>query len=55
MLGLGEAVPCEQQFFDTLPIAAPLLDFVEVGPVGVERVVGFFSGPVVGGHLGKLC
>jgi hypothetical protein len=32
------------------PIAALLLHFVEVAPVGVERVVGFFVGPVVG-HL----
>jgi hypothetical protein len=37
-LGLGEAVSCEQQFFDTLPIPAPLLHFVEVAPVGVEGV-----------------
>ena len=34
------------------PIPAPLLDLVEVAPVGVERVVGFFGGPVVG-HDGK--
>jgi hypothetical protein len=25
----------------------PLLDLVELAPVGVERVVGFFVGPVV--------
>ena len=41
----------EQHFADPLPIPAPLLDLPEVAPVGVERVVGFFVGPVVGGHL----
>ena len=35
------------------PIPAPLLDLVEVAPVGVERVVGFFVGPVVVGHHGS--
>jgi hypothetical protein len=28
-------------------LIAPLLDLVEVAPVGVERIVGFFVGPVV--------
>jgi hypothetical protein len=32
-LGLGKAVPGEQQFFDAKPIPAPLLDLVEVAPV----------------------
>ena len=41
-LGFGEAVSSEQQFLNPLPIPAPLLDLVEVAPVGVERVVGFF-------------
>ena len=30
------------------PIPAPLLDLVEVAPVGLERVVGFFVRAVVG-------
>jgi hypothetical protein len=47
-LRLGEAVSRKQQFFDALPIPAPFLHFVEVAPVGVERIVGFFVGPVVG-------
>jgi hypothetical protein len=34
--------------FSTLSIPAPLLNLVEVALVGVERVVGFFVGPVVG-------
>jgi hypothetical protein len=29
---------------------APLLDLIEVAVVGVEWVVGFFVGLVVGGH-----
>ena len=32
----------------------PLLDLVEVSPVGEAGVVGFFGGPVVGGHLGGV-
>jgi hypothetical protein len=48
MLGLTEAIPSEQQFLNALPIPAPLLHFVEVAPVRIERVVGFFVGPVVG-------
>ena len=32
----------EQQFDDTLHVFAPLLGLVEVAPVGVDRVVGFF-------------
>src|SRR5262249_52423835 len=47
-LGLGEAVASKQQFFNALPIPAPLLNFVEVAPVGEAGVVGFFGGPVVG-------
>jgi hypothetical protein len=47
-LSLSEAVPRKQQLGDPLPIPAPLLDLLEVAPVGVERVVGFFVGPVVG-------
>jgi hypothetical protein len=46
-LGLGEAVPGEQQFLHPLPIPAPLLNLIEVAPVGVERVVCSFMGPVV--------
>jgi hypothetical protein len=33
-LGLGEAVSREQQFLNSLPIRPPLLDLVEVAPVG---------------------
>ena len=33
------------------PIAALLLHFVEVAPVGIERVVGFFVETRVVGHL----
>jgi hypothetical protein len=36
---------CFPSFLDPLPIPAPLLD---LAPIGVERVVGFFVGPVVG-------
>jgi hypothetical protein len=50
-LRLGEAVSRKQQFFDTWPIPAPFLLFLEVAPVGVERIVGFFVGPVVGHPL----
>ena len=47
---LVQAVPSEQQFLNPLPIPAPLLNLVEVAPVGIERVVGFFVGPVEVGH-----
>jgi hypothetical protein len=43
-LSFSEAVSREQQFFDTLPIPARLLDLVEVAPVGVAGIVGFFGG-----------
>ena len=52
-LGLGEAVSCEQLFFNARPIPAPLLNLVEVASVGVERVVGFFVRPAVVGHLSQ--
>ena len=60
-LGLGKAVPGEQQFFDALSIPASPLDLEEVAPVGVERVVGFFVGPrdrhprlkLIIGHMGE--
>jgi hypothetical protein len=39
-LGLGETVSSKQHFLNALPVPAPLLDLVEVAPVGVERVVG---------------
>jgi len=29
-------IPSKQQFLDALPIPAPLLDLVEVAPVGVK-------------------
>jgi hypothetical protein len=43
--------------FSPSALAAPsrcaLLHLVEVAPVGVERVIGFFGGPIVGGHLNQ--
>jgi hypothetical protein len=44
---LSEAIPSERHFLNPLPILAPFLDLVEVAMVGLERVVGFFVGPVV--------
>jgi hypothetical protein len=41
-LRLSETVSSEQHILNALPIPAPLLDLVEVAPVGIERVVGFF-------------
>src|SRR5262249_7755502 len=46
-LRVSRAVPRKQQLGDPLPIPAPLLNLIEVAPVGVERVVGFFVGPVI--------
>ena len=40
-LGLGEAVPSEQQFLDPLTVFAPLLNLVEASPVGIEWIVEF--------------
>jgi hypothetical protein len=37
-----------QGLYFGIPIPAPLLYLVEVGSVGIERVVGFFVGAVVG-------
>jgi len=50
-LSLTEAAPSEQQFLNPPPIPAPLLDLVEVAAVRIERIIGFFGGPV-SGHLG---
>ena len=47
---LVQAVASEEHFLDPLPIPAPLLNLVEVAPVGIEWVVGFFGRPVVVGH-----
>ena len=46
-LSLGETVSSELHFLNALPVPAPLPDLVELALVGVERVVGFFVGPVV--------
>ena len=44
--GLIQAAAGEQQLGDLLPVARPLLDLVEVAPVGVDRIVSLFVGPV---------
>ena len=45
--GLVQAAAGEQQLGDLLPVARPLLDLVEVAPVGVDRIVSLFVRPVV--------
>ena len=45
---LARLFPAKQHLLDALPIPAPLLDLVEVALVGIERIVRFFVGPVVG-------
>ena len=44
--GLIEAGPRKHEANHTLPVARLLLDLVEVAPVGVGWIVGFFVGPV---------
>ena len=46
-----EAVAGVEHELDPQPVAAPLLDLVEVAAVGIERVVGFLVGPVT--HLAR--
>jgi hypothetical protein len=47
----GKHGGCDDDFhICALNSPAPLLDIVEVPPVGVERVVGFFGGLVADGH-----
>ena len=41
-----EVAASEQHVNHTLPVARPLLDLVEVAPVGMGWIVGFFVGPV---------
>ena len=44
--GLIEAGPREHEVDHTHPVFAPLLDLVEVAPIGVDRIIGLFVGPV---------
>src|SRR5262249_40887606 len=45
-LGLVEAGPREHEVNHALPVTPPLLDLVEVAPVGVDRIIGLFVGPI---------
>jgi hypothetical protein len=40
--GLVQAAAGEEQFDDTLLVSRPLLDLVEVTPLGVDRIISFF-------------
>ena len=40
--GFVQAAAREHHLGDPLPVARPLLDLVEVAPVGVDRIVSFF-------------
>jgi hypothetical protein len=53
MLRLGEAAPSERHFVDPLPIPAPLLDLVEVGPAFGSGVVR--DGSTALERSGTLC
>jgi hypothetical protein len=41
---LSSSADGKQQFGDPLPSSGPLLDLIEVAPVGVAWVVGFLCG-----------
>jgi hypothetical protein len=50
-----ENAPCfvetatgKEQFDDVHVVFAPFLDLAEVTSVGIERIIGFFAGPIVG-------
>ena len=47
MPGLVEIVAGEQQAIDAQAVLRPLLDLVEIASVRVERILGFFRGPIV--------
>ncbi len=46
---LVEVVTGVKQHHDPQPVAAPLLDFVEVAAISVVRVVGLFVSPIAHG------
>ena len=49
-----QAATREYQVKHMLPIARPLLDLVEIAPVGMGGIVGFFVGPITHSGMGDF-
>ena len=52
--GFVQAAAGEYQVKHVLPIARPLLNLVEIAPVGMGGIVGFFVGPITHSGMGRF-